>query len=81
MSDIGVLFFVPPLLRRLQAIAPSLQVEIVATSETGAQDFAPGRPDLAIGSLRAPAVAARTPSVRRSPGMPDLGRVIPNRVP
>lgn len=51
MSDIGVLFFVPPLLRRFQEVAPHLEVDIVATSEDDAEHLASGHLDLAIGSL------------------------------
>jgi DNA-binding transcriptional LysR family regulator len=51
MSDIGAMFFVPPLLRRFQVIAPHLQVDVVATSGSDAEDLASGKLDLAIGSL------------------------------
>ena len=60
MSDIGVMFFVPPLLRRLQVVAPNAQVDIVATSDADADDLMSGRLDLAIGSLPGLAAATRT---------------------
>lgn len=60
MSDIGTLFFVPPLLRRFQTAAPSMQVEIVATSDAAADDLASGQLDLAIGSLPGLVAGTRT---------------------
>jgi DNA-binding transcriptional LysR family regulator len=60
MSDIGVLFFVPPLLRRFQAVAPNLHVDIVSTSGADAEDLASGRLDLGIGTLPGLAAATRT---------------------
>lgn len=50
-SDIGALFFVPPLLRRFQSVAPRLQVEFVNLSETVMEDLSTGALDLALGNL------------------------------
>lgn len=58
MSDIGVLFFAPALLRRFQSVAPHLEVEIVATSEADGEHLMSGHLDLAIGSL--PGLVAQT---------------------
>ena len=60
MSDIGVLFFVPPLLRRFQTVAPQLRVEIVETSDGDSEDLASGHLDLAIGSLPGLVAGTRT---------------------
>jgi DNA-binding transcriptional LysR family regulator len=51
MSDIGVLFFAPPLLRRFQEIAPRIEVEIIENSESVVDALAAGRLDFAIGNL------------------------------
>jgi len=51
MSDIGALFFIPPLLRRFQAIAPHLQVEFVELSDSLMENLATGALDLAVGNL------------------------------
>lgn len=51
LSDIGSLFFTPPLLRRFQGAAPRIQVEIVQLSDGLADDLATGALDLAIGNL------------------------------
>lgn len=50
-SDIGALFFVPPLLRRFQSVAPHLQAEFVNLSETVMEDLSTGTLDLALGNL------------------------------
>lgn len=50
-SDIGALFFVPPLLRRFQSVAPRLQAEFVELSETVMDGLATGALDLALGNL------------------------------
>jgi len=50
-SDIGALFFIPPLLRRFLAAAPRLQAEFVQLSETVMDDLATGALDLALGNL------------------------------
>jgi len=50
-SDIGALFFIPPLLRRLQIVAPRLQTEFVPLSETVMSDLATGALDFALGNL------------------------------
>lgn len=51
LSDIGLLFFTPPLLRRFQRVAPRIQVEFVQLSDTLLDDLARGTLDLAIGTL------------------------------
>lgn len=51
LSDIGALFFTPPLLRRFQRVAPGIQVEFVQLSESIADALATGTVDLAVGSL------------------------------
>jgi DNA-binding transcriptional LysR family regulator len=51
LSDIGSLFFTPPLLRRFQTIAPRIQVEFVQLSDSLQDDLARGTLDLAIGNL------------------------------
>lgn len=51
LSDIGSLFFTPPLLRRFQTIAPRIQVEFVQLSGGLQDDLARGTLDLAIGNL------------------------------
>lgn len=51
LSDIGSLFFTPPLLRRFQAIAPRIQAEFVQLSENLLDDLARGTLDVAIGNL------------------------------
>lgn len=51
LSDIGSLFFTPPLLHRFQTVAPRIQVEIVQLSETLLQDLTRGTLDMAIGNL------------------------------
>lgn len=51
LSDIGSLFFTPPLLRRFQQLAPRIQIEFVQLSDTLLDDLARGTLDLAIGTL------------------------------
>lgn len=51
LSDIGSLFFTPPLLRRFQTVAPQIQAEFVQLSDNLLDDLARGTLDLAIGSL------------------------------
>lgn len=60
MSDIGALYFAPPLLRRFQTVAPRLQTEIVEVSDALAEDLSAGRIDFAVGNL--PGLAATTRS-------------------
>lgn len=60
MSDIGALFFAPPLLRRFQRVGPCLQIDIIQVSDTAGEDLAAGKLDLAIGNL--PALGATTRS-------------------
>ncbi|MGB3071414.1 MAG: LysR family transcriptional regulator [Ottowia sp.] len=50
-SDIGALFFIPPLLRRFQDAAPKLQVEFIQLSDAVMDDLATGALDLAVGNL------------------------------
>lgn len=57
-SDIGALFFIPPLLQRFQSSAPGLQVEFVHLSDSVLEDLTTGALDLAIGNL--PALYAHT---------------------
>lgn len=51
MSDIGALFFIPPLLRRFQQVAARLQIEFVELSGSLVSDLATGALDLAVGNL------------------------------
>lgn len=60
MSDIGVLYFAPPLLRRFQETAPGIEIEILQTSDKVVEDLALGRLDVAVGNL--PALATTTHS-------------------
>ena|SRR5437868_2106775 len=60
MSDIGVLYFVPPLLRRFQESAPRIEIDISQISDDVGEDLAAGRVDLAIGHI--PALAPSTRS-------------------
>jgi len=60
MSDIGALYFAPPLLRRFQQVAPRLQMEVVQHNESVLEELATGRLDVAIGNL--PGLAASTRS-------------------
>lgn len=62
MSDIGALYFAPPLLRRFQQVAPHLQTEIVQNTDGVLEELAAGRLDVAIGNL--PGLAASTRSER-----------------
>ncbi|MBH1965783.1 MAG: LysR family transcriptional regulator [Comamonadaceae bacterium] len=50
-SDIGALFFIPPLLRRFQTVAPRLQAEFVQLSDTVMDELSTGALDLALGNL------------------------------
>jgi len=58
MSDIGSLYFVPPLLRRFQESAPRVEIEIVPVSDTTEEELIVGKLDVAIGNL--PALRGRT---------------------
>lgn len=58
MSDIGVLYFAPPLLRRFQETAPHIEIDIVQISDDVGEDLAAGRLDLAIGLI--PALMTQT---------------------
>lgn len=51
MSDIGALYFAPPLLRRFQQVAPRLQIEVVQPSDSVLEELAAGRLDAAVGNL------------------------------
>jgi DNA-binding transcriptional LysR family regulator len=51
MSDIGVLIFVPLLLKRFQEAAPRIEIDVVQISETTGEDLAAGRLDLAVGNI------------------------------
>lgn len=51
LSDIGSLFFTPPLLRLFQVVAPRIQVEFVQLSDAILDDLARGTLDLALGNL------------------------------
>lgn len=51
LSDIGSLFFTPPLLKRFQVEAPSIQAEFVQLNDTLLDELARGTLDLAIGNL------------------------------
>lgn len=60
MSDIGVLFFAPPLLRRFQEEAPKIATDITEVSDSVREDLQVGKLDLAIGNL--PALTTNTRS-------------------
>lgn len=51
MSDIGALYFVPPLLQLLSKLAPHLKVEISQPGPDLAEDLSSGAIDLAVGNL------------------------------
>ncbi|MET3915511.1 DNA-binding transcriptional LysR family regulator [Variovorax sp. OAS795] len=51
MSDIGVLYFVPPLLRRFQEAAPHIEIDIVQIPDALGEDLSVGRLDMAIGNI------------------------------
>lgn len=51
MSDIGVLYFTPPLLRRFQESAPHIEIEIVQLAGTTIEDLMVGRLDMAVGNI------------------------------
>lgn len=51
LSDIGSLFFTPPLLKRFQVAASRIQAEFVQLSDNLLDDLARGTLDLAIGNL------------------------------
>lgn len=60
MSDIGALYFTPPLLRRLQELAPHARVDVAQPSLALLDDLATGVIDLAVGNL--PELASSTRS-------------------
>lgn len=61
MSDIGALYFLPPLYARLQQVAPSVELEVVQVAmDRLVDDLASGRLDAAVGNL--PAIRAHTRS-------------------
>jgi DNA-binding transcriptional LysR family regulator len=60
MSDIGALYFVPPLLRRFQQVAPRLQMEVAQHGEGVLEELAAGRLDVAIGNLPGLATSTRS---------------------
>lgn len=51
MSDIGALYFVPPLLQRIRKLAPKLQIEITQPSSDLAEQLSTGAMDMAVGNL------------------------------
>ncbi|HEY4065253.1 MAG TPA: LysR family transcriptional regulator [Burkholderiaceae bacterium] len=53
MSDIGVLYFAAPLLRRFQETAPQIEIELLALSDSTGEDLVAGRLDVAVGNLSA----------------------------
>lgn len=61
MSDIGVLYFVPPLLRKFQESAPHIEIDIVQIPDAPSEDLSVGRLDMAIGNI--PALASPVHSV------------------
>lgn len=59
MSDIGALFFLPPLHARLQAVAPRTGLDVVQVStDVVVEDLASGRLDVAVGNL--PSIRGQT---------------------
>lgn len=61
MSDIGALFFLPPLHARLQEVAPRTEIEVVQVgTDDLVEDLASGRLDAAVGNL--PSIRGRTQS-------------------
>lgn len=60
MSDIGVLIFVPLLLRRFQEAAPHIEIDVVSISDSTGEDLAAGRLDVAIGNI--PQLSSQTRS-------------------
>lgn len=60
MSDIGALYFAPPLLRRFQESAPHIEIEIMSVSKSTIEDLVAGRLDVAVGNL--PSLATNTKS-------------------
>lgn len=51
MSDIGALYFVPPLLQRLSIFSPNLKVEITQPGSDLVEQLSTGAMDLAVGNL------------------------------
>ena len=51
MSDIGALYFVPPLLQHLSNLSPNLKVEINQPTSDLAEQLSSGAMDLAVGNL------------------------------
>jgi DNA-binding transcriptional LysR family regulator len=60
MSDMGVLSFTRPLLRRFQACAPNIEIEIQKVDARVSEDLAVGRLDAVVGNLPMLAMAARS---------------------
>lgn len=60
MSDIGVLYFVPPLVRRFQEVAPRIVIDVSQISDNVGEDLAAGRLDLAVGHIPALGPPTRT---------------------
>jgi DNA-binding transcriptional LysR family regulator len=60
MSDIGALYFTPPLLRRLQRLAPLVQVDITQPSPSLIDDLNSGALDLAVGNMPELLTSTRT---------------------
>lgn len=61
MSDIGALFFLPPLHARLQAVAPRIALDVVqVATDAVVEDLASGRLDAAVGNL--PSIRGQTQS-------------------
>ncbi len=63
MSDIGALYFAPPLLRRLHERAPGICVDIVQPSASLLDELAAGGLDLAVGNLPELVGSTRTASL------------------
>lgn len=63
MSDIGALYFTPPLLKRLQERAPGMRVDIVQPSASLVDDLAAGAIDFAVGNLPELVATTRTQSL------------------
>lgn len=51
MTDIGALYFAPPLLQHFQESAPNIEIEITPISKGTPEELIAGRLDLAIGNL------------------------------
>jgi DNA-binding transcriptional LysR family regulator len=65
MSDIGALFFAPPLLRHFQRVAPTIQLDVLQVSQATSDDLAAGKLDLAVGNLPSLAEGHRSQTLFR----------------